>query len=198
MACARRVEAQDAGPPHRRVRGFARQAGLSALAANPRATHPPRQGDLQHLHRAGAACGDGFDVCRLSWAGGTQAHRRTPPTPARRNSRRRSSPVEWWSRTGRFSTRSSRRFPEWRMPSSRSPPPPGSTSGGSMRIISGFRSMKLRRGLMSFRFAARSRSARKRSKRARWLGPRRSPATLISSPRKSSTAITRRRRCCAI
>ena len=40
-------------------------AGLPAGAADPRAAHPPRQGDQQHLHRAGAAGGDGRDVRQL-------------------------------------------------------------------------------------------------------------------------------------
>ncbi len=41
-------------------------AGLSAGAADPRAAYPPRKGDLQHLHRAGAAGGDRLDVRGLS------------------------------------------------------------------------------------------------------------------------------------
>ena len=36
----------------------ARQPGVPARAADARAAHPPREGDLQHLHRAGAARGD--------------------------------------------------------------------------------------------------------------------------------------------
>ena len=40
-------------------------AGLPAGAADPRAAHPPRQGDQQHLHRAGAAGRDGRDVRQL-------------------------------------------------------------------------------------------------------------------------------------
>jgi hypothetical protein len=36
-----------------------RAAGLPAGAADPRAAHPPREGDEQHLHRAGAAGGHG-------------------------------------------------------------------------------------------------------------------------------------------
>ena len=48
-------------------------SGLSAGAANPRAAHPPRKGDVQHLHRAGAAGGDRLDVRGLSRAGGLDA-----------------------------------------------------------------------------------------------------------------------------
>jgi glycine dehydrogenase len=36
-----------------------RRAGVPAGAADPRAAHPPGEGDQQHLHRAGAARGDG-------------------------------------------------------------------------------------------------------------------------------------------
>ena len=39
--------------------------GLPAGAADPRAAHPPGEGDQQHLHRAGAARRDGRDVRRL-------------------------------------------------------------------------------------------------------------------------------------
>ena len=54
-----------ARPAGRRVRGRRRLTGLPAGAADPRAAHPPRQGDQQHLHRAGAAGGDGRDVRQL-------------------------------------------------------------------------------------------------------------------------------------
>ena len=53
------------GPPHRRVGGRARAAGLPHGAADARAAHPPREGDLEHLHRAGAARQHGGDVRRL-------------------------------------------------------------------------------------------------------------------------------------
>ena len=46
-------------------RGRRRRAGVPPGAADPRAAHPPRQGDQQHLHRAGAAGGDGRDVRQL-------------------------------------------------------------------------------------------------------------------------------------
>ena len=75
MACTGRAETQDARPPDRRVHRCARQARLPALAANPRAAHPPRQGDFQHLHRPGAARRDGLDVCRLSRSGRAETHR---------------------------------------------------------------------------------------------------------------------------
>ena len=43
------------GPHHRRQRRRARQARAPHGAADPRAAHPPREGDEQHLHGAGAA-----------------------------------------------------------------------------------------------------------------------------------------------
>ena len=70
---ARRVQAQDAGPPHRRLRGRARQRRAAHGAADARAAHPPREGDQQHLHGAGAAGRDGQDVRRLSRARGACA-----------------------------------------------------------------------------------------------------------------------------
>ena len=39
----------------RRLPGRARHAGVPARAADPGAAHPPGEGDLQHLHRPGAA-----------------------------------------------------------------------------------------------------------------------------------------------
>ena len=63
---ARQFEARAARPHRRPVDRFPRPAGLSAGAADPRAAHPPREGHLQHLHRAGAVGGAGLDVCGVS------------------------------------------------------------------------------------------------------------------------------------
>ena len=57
------------------------QPGLPPRAADPRAAHPPREGDQQHLHRAGAARRDGEDVRRLSRARGPAA--RSPSASTR-------------------------------------------------------------------------------------------------------------------
>ena len=46
------------------------QPALRHGAADARAAHPPREGDEQHLHRAGAARGHGGDVRRLPRPGG--------------------------------------------------------------------------------------------------------------------------------
>ena len=50
-----RAQAAPAGPARRRLEGRRGPAGLPPGAADPRAAHPPREGDEQHLHRAGAA-----------------------------------------------------------------------------------------------------------------------------------------------
>ncbi|MGY3457846.1 glycine cleavage system pyridoxal-binding protein P [Bradyrhizobium sp. LM3.4] len=47
-------------------RRLPRRARLSPRAPDPRAAHPPREGDLQHLHRAGAARRDRLNVRGLS------------------------------------------------------------------------------------------------------------------------------------
>ncbi len=73
-----------AGPHRRPVDRFARAAGLSAGAADPRAAHPPRESDLQHLHRAGAAGRHRLDVRGLSRAGGSDPHRAHGASPHRR------------------------------------------------------------------------------------------------------------------
>jgi glycine dehydrogenase len=53
----------------------ARQPGLPAGAADPRAAHSPRKGDVEHLHGAGAARGHRLDVCGLPWPGRASRHR---------------------------------------------------------------------------------------------------------------------------
>ncbi len=54
------------GPAGRGVQDADGVARVPAVAADPRAAHPPRQGHQQHLHRAGAARGDRRDVRQLS------------------------------------------------------------------------------------------------------------------------------------
>ena len=61
----RRPGADDAGPAGRRERRRGRRTGLPPGPADPRAAHPPREGHLQHLHRAGPARGHGLHVRRL-------------------------------------------------------------------------------------------------------------------------------------
>ncbi len=59
-----RARAPDAGTPRRRHGGPRRQARLRADAADARAAHSPRQGDLEHLHQRGALRPDGHDLPR--------------------------------------------------------------------------------------------------------------------------------------
>jgi hypothetical protein len=84
----RRAEALVARPHRRAIGGFARRAGLSARFADPRTAHPPREGDLQHLHLAGAARGDRFDVCGLSRAGWANRDRTRRASQRQRAGRR--------------------------------------------------------------------------------------------------------------
>ena len=76
---AGRIQAPHARPARRRVEGCPRQARLPPGAANARAAHPPRQGDEQHLHGAGAPGGHRLDVRRLPRAGGTARNRAARP-----------------------------------------------------------------------------------------------------------------------
>ena len=57
--------AHDAGPPRRRVGRRRRTAGAASRTADARAAHPAREGDEQHLHRAGAARRDGRPLRRV-------------------------------------------------------------------------------------------------------------------------------------
>ena len=63
-------QARHAGPPRRRLGRCQRAAGAAPGAADARAAYPAREGDQQHLHRAGAAGGDRRDVRGLSRPGG--------------------------------------------------------------------------------------------------------------------------------
>ncbi len=67
--------AQDAGEDCRCVEGCAGESGAAPGDPDPRAAYSPGEGDEQHLHIAGAAGGDGGNVCRLSWAAGVEADR---------------------------------------------------------------------------------------------------------------------------
>ena len=70
---ARVVRPPGARPDHRRVGRRARASRLPHGAADARAAHPPREGDVEHLHRAGAARQHGRDVRGVSRARGAEA-----------------------------------------------------------------------------------------------------------------------------
>ena len=98
---ARARPARAAGRGQRRRR---RRAGVPAGAADPRAAHPPREGDQQHLHRAGPAGRDRGGLRGLPRRG--RADRRspsgstaTPPGSPRRCARPGSRSPPRWSST---------------------------------------------------------------------------------------------------
>ncbi len=69
---ARAASARSAGRRLGRRRG---PPGVPPGPADPRAAHPSRQGDLQHLHRPGAAGRGRLDVRRVPRPGGAPRHR---------------------------------------------------------------------------------------------------------------------------
>ena len=75
MAVKDALKRLHAGPPGRRLARCRRRAGDAPRAADARAAHPAREGDVQHLHRAGAAGGDGRHVRGVARAGRAEAHR---------------------------------------------------------------------------------------------------------------------------
>ena len=86
----RRLQALDAGPPRRRHRRRERRPRVPARAADARAAHPAREGDVEHLHGAGAARGDRRHVRGLPRARGSD-HDRAARPPADRDPARRAS-----------------------------------------------------------------------------------------------------------
>ena len=78
----RGVRAEDAGPDRRPDDRPPRQAVLGAHAPDPRAAHPPREGDLEHLHQPGTA---GAPLQHLPGGDGPEgtAARRPNSPPAR-------------------------------------------------------------------------------------------------------------------
>jgi hypothetical protein len=82
-APAERVPPAHPGPHHRRLQSTPPASRLPPRAADARAAHPPREGDQQHLHRAGAARGDGEHVRRLPRPRGPHRDRRRACTARR-------------------------------------------------------------------------------------------------------------------
>ena len=203
MAVRDELRAPAAGPPGRRLRRRRRQAGLPAGAADPRAAHPPREGDQQHLHRAGAAGRDGGDVRRVPRprrAGRDRGRRAPAGGPAGRHAagqrpgcaRRRvlrHDPGAPGRRRGR------RRGPG---PGGRLQPAPGRRRHGRHRLRRDHHGRRAARGgrgagrrAAGRHGAGRARRAPARCSRPAWPGARGSSAT------RSSTSTTPRRRCCA-
>ena len=83
-----RPQAAHAGAARRGQRRQPRQPRLPPQLADPRAAHPPREGDLQRLHRAGAARGDGELLRGVPRARGASPHRHARPRARGRAARR--------------------------------------------------------------------------------------------------------------
>ncbi len=79
-----RVQAADPRPDHRRLARPPRPHGPAHGDADARAAHPAREGDEQHLHRAGAARGHGRHVRRLPRPGRVAPDRPPGACPDRR------------------------------------------------------------------------------------------------------------------
>ena len=78
------------GPPRRRQHRHRRPAGAAPRAADPRAAHPPREGDVEHLHRAGAAGQHGRPLRQLARSRRAAPDRRAGAPADRRSPRARS------------------------------------------------------------------------------------------------------------
>ena len=100
----RRARAAPARPPRGRLGRRRGPAGLPPGPADPRAAHPPRQGDVQHLHRAGAARRGRVDVRRLPRPRRACARSRPAPTATPRCWPRRCARAASRSSTARSST----------------------------------------------------------------------------------------------
>ena len=79
----RRIQARHAGPHHRRLGRCRRPPCAAHGDADARAAYPPREGDQQHLHRAGAARRDRRLLRRLQRAQGHPEDGRAHPSPGR-------------------------------------------------------------------------------------------------------------------
>ena len=83
----RSLRPPDAGPHHRRVGRCARPHGVPDGAADARTAHPPREGDVEHLHGRGAAGEHRRVLRRLPRPGRPRGHRPTDPGRSRPGSR---------------------------------------------------------------------------------------------------------------
>ena len=80
----RRLRPPDARTPHRRLGRRAGQDRLSHGDPDARAAHPPREGDVEHLHRAGSARQHRRVLRRAPRARGPGHHRAARPRPGGR------------------------------------------------------------------------------------------------------------------
>ncbi len=124
--------AHAARPPGRRQRRRRRRPGVPAGAADPRAAHPPREGDEQHLHRAGAARRHGRHVRRLPRPRRPARHRAAAPHRYAAAARRR--PARRRPR-GRARAASSTRSPSACPAGPRRSSPPRPQRGIDLRLV---------------------------------------------------------------
>ena len=201
---------QHARAHHRRVARRGRQAGAAHGAADARAAHPPREGDEQRLHGAGAARGDGGDVRRVARAGAADGDR-APDPRAGGHARRRARAARLLADEQRLLRHAQRRAGRAagdgrhrRGAGARDQPARvgceplargrgarrDGDAGGHRRAAGRLRRRAgTRRGAQVRRARAGRRRALRRALRAH---------VDASSRTRCSTAITRRRRCCAI
>ena len=199
---ARRVQALAAWAPRWRHGRRAGHARVSTRAADARAAHPPREGDVEHLHGAGAACGDGEHVRRLPRAGRTDDDR-APRAPADRDPAPGTAAARHCRSHARVlrhaAGRLQRRHRGHRRARERGErqPAPQSASGRSAS-----RSTKQRRATTSRCCGASSRAATRRSRSTRSTPrpptpcPRNSRARRRFSRIRCSTGTAPRPRCC--
>ena len=208
----RRLQAPDARPHHRRLHRRPRQPRLPHGPADPRAAHPPRKGHQQHLHRPGAAGGDGGLVRRLPRA--PAASRPSPPacTPWPAPWRRASPP---WA----LKQANAAYFDTLRIPL------PDAAAQAKVRAeaLAAGRNLRYRRGRLRGHQPGRDLRPRRRGRHRRhlrrrpgqdpgprpagrrrlgqgpaaWTGPRPWSARAASSRIPSSTPTTAKPRCCA-
>ena len=93
MATQEGVHPPDARPPLRRDRRCRRQPRLRADALDPRAAHPPREGDAQHLHQLRPLRAGLLDPHGAARRGRPHAARAPQPRPRRARSPTRCSKV---------------------------------------------------------------------------------------------------------
>ncbi len=197
-----RAQAQHARAPGRRDGRRPRQSGLPPGAADARAAHPPREGDLQHLHRAGPPRGDRLHVRGLPRPGRARAHRapRAPPDRDRARGPREAGirgPRRGLLRHARREDGSEDRRHRGEEPARGREPAARRRAGAGPFLRRDHHRRGRRAPLGDLRRAAcRLRAGRARRGRAR-ASRRRSPARAPTSRTRSSTATTRRPRCCA-
>ena len=208
MATSTEYARKHARPHHRRLEGRPRQARLPPGAADPRAAHPPREGDEQHLHRAGAAGGHGQHVRRLPRARRAEGHRRARARADRDPAR---AGLDALGHHGRRTARSSTRCASTAARSQRARcSPPRERSGMNLRALDATAlgialdettTARRRRRRCSQVFAGKAPARRRRleatAAERRSAERPRCAASPTTSRTRSSTRTTPRPRCCA-